>query len=123
MRLRLLIITILLCSSISATSNAQSINVDSLLIESIGGPDALEKIRSLETMHVTGSVDFNGMSGRFEILFRPPDRYYQVLDLGTFVQTAAFDGSMAWQRDHNGRIIVLRPQELLCSGDHHGLFE
>ncbi len=107
MPFRFLIAVVSVCMISTSSAQAESINLDSLLIKAIGGYAGLQKIKTLETAHYSGSVFFNGMPGHFEVMFKSPDRFYQTLDLGQFVQTAGYDGTVAWQRDHNGRVTKL----------------
>lgn len=86
-------------------------NLDSLLVVSIGGPEAYDRLESLTSSHAEGSVNLNGLQGRFEQYFVPPDRFYVEVSFENFSLVQAYDGQTAWQRDHNGQMSQLQGYE------------
>jgi len=82
-------------------------NLDSLLVQSVGGPAAVEKLRSVTTISASGRLNLAGMSGTFQIYVATPDRICMQMNLGQFELIQAYDGVTAWQRDHNGMISEL----------------
>jgi hypothetical protein len=82
-------------------------NLDSLLIQSVGGPTALEKLRSASTIYSSGTTILNGMAGRMKTYTVVPNRLCVELALGPISMVQAFDGVIAWQRDFNGQISEL----------------
>ena len=86
---------------ISALSS-QALDLDSLFVQSVGGPEAVEKLRQIQTVHTEGSVLFNGVPGTYESYFMAPDRFYLETDLGQIRLIQAYDGATAWQMDANG---------------------
>ncbi len=79
-----------------------SIDLDSLLVKSIGGKKALETIKGIETIYSSGKVIINGIEGSFEQFFQTPDKFLLYVDLKSFKLIQGFDGNIAWQTDING---------------------
>ncbi len=98
---------ILLIAALSLSSYANAVDIDSLLVQSIGGPDALKTVRNLKTCRTEGTVNLNGMPGTFVDIYLAPDKLYHEVTLGEIKLVQAFDGKITWQRDHNGRISQL----------------
>jgi hypothetical protein len=73
-------------------------------VQSLGGPAALERINSLTSYYTRGSVDLNGMAGRFELHAVLPDKLHVVMDFGGFTIVRGYDGVTAWTLDHNGAV-------------------
>jgi len=94
-----------------AFTPARSFNLDSLLIVSIGGQEAFETLRSVSTYYAEGEVNINGQRGRFFMYSALPDKMYLEVNLGAFSITQAYDGQVAWQRDHNGAVSRLAGYE------------
>ncbi len=86
---------------------SRALDLDSLFIQSIGGPEALDSLQAISSLKVVGTASLNGKPGRFTEIFAAPDRFYLELDLEGMVLTQAYDGQTAWQRDHNGRVSEL----------------
>ena len=82
-------------------------NLDSLLVQSVGGPAAVEKLKSVTTIFASGRATLAGMPGTYQIYVANPDRIYMQMNLGQFTLVQAYDGVTAWQRDHNGMISEL----------------
>lgn len=79
-------------------------NLDSLLVQSVGGPTAVEKLKSVATIYASGGATLTDMSGTFQIYVAIPDRFYMEMNLGPFTLVQAYDGVTAWQKDHNGMV-------------------
>ncbi|MFH1374716.1 MAG: aspartyl protease family protein [bacterium] len=84
--------------------SAAAFNLDSLLVVSVGGPAARDSLQRLTSLYTAGTVDINGLQGRFEQYFVPPDRFFVELNFTNFSLVQAYDGWTAWQQDHNGQI-------------------
>jgi hypothetical protein len=82
-------------------------NLDSLLVQSVGGPGAVEKLKSVTTIVASGRVNLVGMPGTFRIYVATPDRIYMQINLGQYTLVQAYDGVTAWQKDHNGMVSEL----------------
>jgi len=87
--------------------SAQAVDLDSLFVQSVGGPQAVDKLRQIQTVHTEGSVLFNGVPGTYESYFMAPDRFYLETDLGQIRLIQAYDGAVAWQMDANGFVSQL----------------
>lgn len=88
----------------AAPVSAQEINLDSLLIESVGGQAAYDTLKQVESYQITGEMALNGMPGSFTIYWVAPDLFRMEVDFGQFSLVQAYDGNIAWQRDLNGRV-------------------
>lgn len=93
---------ILLSLLMAATSVA--IDLDSLFVQSVGGPAAVDSLRRMTSFQAERSVILNGMPGRFVEYFVPPDRFYTELEFGPVTVVQAYDGRIAWQKDMNGQV-------------------
>jgi hypothetical protein len=98
-------------ATLEKSKTTASFNLDSLLIESVGGPTALEKIRGARTIYASGNMSLNGMPGTFVSYVALPDKFYLHVDLSSFSVTQAYDGHTAWQRDLNGMVSELSGYE------------
>ena len=105
---RLLLITTIL-TLIACSGHA--FNLDSLLVQSVGGPAALEKLRSVKTMYASGKANLNGMAGTLSILVAMPNRLSVELRLGSLSLKQVYDGVEAWQSDFNGQATLLSGHE------------
>ncbi len=84
--------------------SAAAFNLDSLLVVSVGGPAARDSLQRLTSLYAAGTVNINGLEGRFEQYFVPPDRFFIEVRFTGFSMVQAYDGHTAWQQDHNGQI-------------------
>lgn len=88
-------------------SSAASIDLDSLLVETIGGREAFEKLATVTSYHADGTVIINSQKGHFVMEYAHPDRVYLQVSIGELSLVNAYDGKTAWQRDFNGAISQL----------------
>lgn len=88
-------------------SQVHAFNLDSLLIASIGGPEAYDSLRHLSSSRVEGSINLNGQQGQFLQYFVPPTSFYLEVRFDEFRLVQAYDGQTAWQIDLNGRMSEL----------------
>jgi hypothetical protein len=91
--------------------HARAFDADSLLIQSIGGIQALDSLRSVRYSHTEGRLTLNGQPGRFESYFAPPSSYFLRLRIGPIEMIQAYDGTTAWKIDHNGQVSVVEGYE------------
>jgi hypothetical protein len=82
-------------------------NLDSLLVVSVGGPEALDSIKHLRSFRAEGSINLNGQQGRFIEYFTVPDKFYLEVRMPGVSLVQAYDGEVAWQKDHNGQVTQL----------------
>lgn len=101
---RFLVVVLLLCASPAAASD---FNLDSLLLESIGGPDGLRTLRESNTWVAHARVTMGGMRGIMETSIEFPDRYIAITRLPIGTITQAIDGPIVWETDMNGRTKLL----------------
>jgi hypothetical protein len=87
-----------------AASYSDAVNLDSLLVQSVGGPEAVERLRSLSSYYATGRVSVSGQPGSFEMSFLSPDKVRSDLAIGALKIVEAYDGTVAWTQDQNGSV-------------------
>ncbi|MEW5796852.1 MAG: retropepsin-like aspartic protease [Candidatus Zixiibacteriota bacterium] len=99
------------CFSMLLVGQAAAFNLDSLLIQSVGGPAAVDRLRNMTTSYAAGTAILNGLPGSYEVYVAIPDNLCMEMKLGPFALAQAFDGATAWQRDHNGQVSELSGYE------------
>jgi hypothetical protein len=93
--------------SILLPVSAAAVNLDSLLIKSVGGHEAVKKIKSLKSYIQIGRINWNGLEGTYEAHVKFPDKVKVTADFGDFSIVQGFDGTNAWQKDIHGRFVKL----------------
>jgi hypothetical protein len=86
---------------------ARPLDLDSLLIASVGGPEALERLKKVSSIYSTGKAEISNLEGTFQSWYRAPHYYRLHLDLGSFSVITGHDGRTTWQQDHNGQVSEL----------------
>ena len=76
-------------------------------IESIGGRERLERTRCLR---YHGRITVQGLSGTIESASKAPNKNYQKIDLGVYVEESGFDGNIAWKRGTRGTSRLSGPE-------------
>lgn len=104
---RLLILSCLF-AFVFGNLSANAFNLDSLLIESVGGKLAAEKLKDLKSWEMRGRARFGEMDGTFTRYFVKPNKYYMKITLPKLNLVQAYDGETAWQTDLNGRVSELK---------------
>lgn len=104
---RILILSFLF-AGLLGPSSVSAFDLDSLLVESVGGKVGAEKLKSLTSWEMRGRAKFGGMTGTFVRCFVRPDKYYMKITLPELNLEQAFDGETAWQTDLNGRVSELK---------------
>jgi hypothetical protein len=84
-----------------------SFDLDSLLVTSVGGPAALEKLRTVTSYRIEGEMSLNAMPGRFVMYYAVPDLFRLEITFRQFTIIQAYDGTTAWQQDINGRVSAM----------------
>lgn len=100
-----------LLSALLLSTTSFAFNLDSLLIKSVGGPEAYDKLETVRTVHSVGRVNFGGQPGSYEGYFVAPDRFRMDMKFAQFGMTQAYDGTTAWQIDLNGFTTTLEGYE------------
>jgi len=85
------------------SANAQTIDIDSLFIESVGGQKAYERLKRLKSFKLTGKIIWNGLEGDFTTIYQAPNKFITTSDFRHFIMARGYDGEIAWQKDFNGR--------------------
>ena len=85
------------------SANAQTVDIDSLFIESVGGQKAYERLKRLKSFKITGKINWNGIEGDFTTVYQAPNKFITTSDFGQFIMAQGYDGEIAWQKDLNGR--------------------
>ena len=107
MRNTLLVLLLLLFEA----NTSSAFNLDSLLVNSIGGPEAVETLKNMRTSYARGTVDYGGQPGTFETYFMAPDHYRTDVVVNQVSWTRAYDGAIAWRIDLNGNVSILEGRE------------
>lgn len=81
---------------VAAPSHAQSPTADELVAKNLAARGGLEKLQSLNTMKVTGTVAFQGMEMPMTLLTRRPNKMRQELTMQGQSIVQAFDGQTVW---------------------------
>lgn len=68
-------------------------------IASLGGRELLERTRSIS---YRGRITVQGVAGSIESASKAPNKTYQKIDLGMFVEESGFDGAVGWKRGTKG---------------------
>ena len=85
------------------TTPIQAVSISSILTKSVGGKKAVERIKTLQSVCISGSVNMNGTKGTFEYLLKFPNKYLLSLNFPNFSMVQGFDGETAWQQDISGQ--------------------
>ena len=107
-----LLLTYLLCVSVAP---AQAQTLDEIIDGSLaaaGGREAMGRVTSVRQVGTfTMSTDFGDIEGDTEIVVIPNQKRYQDLESDLFQQTAAWDGTSAWQSDSMQGMMSLEGQQ------------
>ena len=90
-----------------AWAPARSFDLDSLLVQSVGGPAAIAELRAAKSYRIEGEMSLNAMPGRFVMYYSAPDLFRLEVHLQQFSIVQAYDGATAWQQDINGRVSII----------------
>jgi hypothetical protein len=86
-------------------------NIDSLLVKSVGGRQALDTLARVTGFRETGKVNLYGAAGKFVEIFQSPDRLYLEMIFPQYRIAQGYDGAVAWQIDLNGRVTEMTGNE------------
>ena len=92
---------------LTSTASTKESDLDSLLIKSVGGEKALARIKNLKSYQMHGTINWNGLKGKYTSYFKAPDKIRITADFGTFTIEQGFDGQNCWQKDLHGRVFDL----------------
>ncbi|MBD3256908.1 hypothetical protein GF377_00650, partial [candidate division GN15 bacterium] len=87
-----------------AGTRLSAFDLDSLLVKSVGGSAAVERIERLDSYYATGTITLNGMPGKFTAALMMPDKLRISIELGNVSLEQGYDGTTAWSRDFNGKV-------------------
>ncbi|HOP07801.1 MAG TPA: retropepsin-like aspartic protease [candidate division Zixibacteria bacterium] len=99
-----LLVTFLLLTTVSGVSG---FDLDSLLIQSVGGSEAYQRIVRMKSAYSEGDLLLNGTPGTFVSIQAPPDLTYSRLQLGSLVMTEGYDGQVGWTADLAGNPVIM----------------
>ncbi len=103
---------ILLLTVFAQNAKAESsFNLDSLLIQSVGGKSAATAFQKLTSIKMTGKLDLNGLHGTITSVYALPNKYHTEINFAAFSFAAGYDGVSAWQRNYNGQYAALTGYE------------
>ncbi|MGH8015550.1 MAG: pepsin/retropepsin-like aspartic protease family protein [Candidatus Zixiibacteriota bacterium] len=104
MKIKSVLVSISILFSLGTTA---AFDIDAFLVRSIGGPQAYEKIKSLNSYKMTGTINWNGLKGNYRALFKTPDQVKVTAQFELFSIEQGYDGATAWQKDIHGRVVNL----------------
>jgi outer membrane lipoprotein-sorting protein len=81
---------------VAAPSFAQTPTAEELVAKNLAARGGLEKLQSLNTMKVTGTVAFQGMEMPMTLLTKRPNKMRQELSMQGQSIVQAFDGQTVW---------------------------
>ena len=81
---------------VAAPSYAQTPTAEELVAKNLAARGGLEKLQSLNTMKVTGTVAFQGMEMPMTLLTKRPNKMRQELSMQGQSIVQAFDGQTVW---------------------------
>lgn len=81
---------------VAAPSYAQTPTAEELVAKNLAARGGLEKLQSLNTMKVTGTVAFQGMEMPMTLLTKRPNKMRQELTMQGQSIVQAFDGQTVW---------------------------
>lgn len=102
--IKILLLPLMLLTIAGATFG---LDLDSLLVKSVGGPKAIEKLAETSIFYLSGPATVFGQPASYEIFVTVPDQIYLELHLGAISIVQAFDGQVAWTQDQNGMVSEL----------------
>ncbi len=71
----------------------------------------LERWRALRSCYSCGRVRYDGLAGRFEQWTAYPIQAFMLEDYGVIRECSGNDGRVAWHRDYNGQVELLRDEQ------------
>ena len=77
-------------------------------LDAIGG---LARIKAIKTAYSEGQTVYDGLEGRFTSWEEKPLKYRLDQDYTVIALAEGDDGSVAWQKDVNGQVVVLKDEE------------
>lgn len=98
------ILTVVLIWCFGAVATAPAVDVDSLLVKMVGGNEAVGTLENMTGYTAIGAANINGLTGSFIEYYMPPNRFFLEVSTSGLTLVQAYDGTTAWQRDHNGRV-------------------
>lgn len=104
--MKLLVILSLLGVALGVSS-IQGIDLDSILVRSVGGPEALDSVKALSSVFYRGTATMGGLEGEIRVWVVPSNKYLLEFDSPAFAISRGFDGHIAWEKDQNGRVSEL----------------
>ena len=104
-------LSFLLIGVLFFTSLSYGSELTEILNKSVGGDKAVEQIKRLKSIYLSGRVNLNGSIGRFESKIKYPDKFYLSLDFEKFSMAQGYDGEIAWQKNMTGQKTELTGSE------------
>lgn len=92
-----------LCVLLFLTPQIYSGDIQSILRQSVGGDKAVERIKTLQSIHISGSVNMNGLDGKFEYICKFPNKFLLNLKFRDFTVVQGYDGAIVWHKNLTGQ--------------------
>ena len=80
----------------ASTARAQTPSVDDLVAKNLAARGGLDKLRGLQTMKMTGTVNVQGMDMPITVMTKRPNLLFQEMTMQGQRMVSAFDGTKVW---------------------------
>jgi len=80
----------------ASTAGAQTPSVDEIVAKNLTARGGLDKLRSLQTMKMTGTINVQGMDMPLTVMTKRPNLLFQEMTMQGQRMVSAFDGAKVW---------------------------
>ena len=80
----------------ASTAGAQTPSVDEIVAKNLAARGGLDKLRSLQTMKMTGTINVQGMDMPLTVMTKRPNLLFQEMTMQGQRMVSAFDGAKVW---------------------------
>jgi outer membrane lipoprotein-sorting protein len=91
---RLLVLGLVVAAA--STASAQTPSVDEVVSKNLAARGGEEKLRALNTMKMTGTINVQGMDMPITVMTKRPNRLFQEMTMQGQRMVSAFDGERVW---------------------------
>ena len=80
----------------ASTARAQAPSVDEIVAKNLAARGGLDKLRSVQTMKMTGTINVQGMDMPLTVMTKRPNLLFQEMTMQGQRMVSAFDGAKVW---------------------------
>jgi outer membrane lipoprotein-sorting protein len=81
---------------VASAARAQTPSVDEIVAKNLAARGGLDKLRSLQTMKMTGTINVQGMDMPLTVMTKRPNLLFQEMTMQGQRMVSAFDGAKVW---------------------------